>query len=236
MRICEATLLRSLTERQRVEVVSEKFARGRRTWAPQHFLSPRFRRPGASFSRFDKKSGKFPVVFQPIDMDNQQFTVLLVEDDLNDIFLVKRAFRTARIPNPLQVVTDGEEAISYLSGEGKYADRQAHPLPNLIVMDIKMPRRSGFEVLEWVKGDGRPLRRIPVIIVSSSDDPAGINRAYELGANAYMIKPMNYRAVERLFDEGWRLFEVIRVYRQFGTAQAIAMVYNLFWRGAAPAT
>ena len=125
------------------------------------FLSPRFRRPGASFSRFDKKSGKFPVVFQPIDMDNQQFTVLLVEDDLNDIFLVKRAFRTARIPNPLQVVTDGEEAISYLSGEGKYADRQAHPLPNLIVMDIKMPRRSGFEVLEWVKGDGRPLRRIP---------------------------------------------------------------------------
>jgi CheY-like chemotaxis protein len=133
-------------------------------------------------------------------MDNKQFTVLLVEDDLNDIFLVKRAFKTARIPNPLQVVTDGEEAINYLLGDGKYADRVAHPLPKLIVMDIKMPRRSGFEVLEWVKGDGRPLRRIPIIIVSSSDNPADINRAYELGANAYMVKPMNYRAVEHLFE------------------------------------
>lgn len=133
-------------------------------------------------------------------MENQPFTVLLIEDDLNDIFLVKRAFRSARIPNPLQVVTDGEEAISYLAGEGKYADRGAHPLPKLIVMDIKMPRRSGFEVLEWVKGAGRPLRRIPIIIVSSSDDAEDINRAYELGANAYMIKPMNYRAVEHLFE------------------------------------
>jgi len=132
-------------------------------------------------------------------MDKQQFTVLLVEDDLNDIFLVKRAFRTARIPNPLQVVTDGEEAISYLRGEGKYADRETFPLPRLIVMDIKMPRRSGFDVLEWVKGDGR-LRRIPIVIVSSSNNIPDINRAYELGANAYMVKPMDYRAVEHLFE------------------------------------
>jgi CheY-like chemotaxis protein len=133
-------------------------------------------------------------------MDKNQFTVLLVEDDLNDIFIVKRAFRSARIPNPLQVVTDGEEAIAYLRGDGKYADRVAHPLPRLMVMDINMPRRSGFEVLEWVKGKPQPLRRIPIIIVSSSDLPADINRAYELGANAYMIKPMDYRAVEHLFE------------------------------------
>ena len=133
-------------------------------------------------------------------MNNQRFTVLLVEDDLNDIFLVKRAFRTARIPNPLQVVTDGEEAMAYLRGEGKYADREAHPLPKLMVMDIKMPRRSGFEVLEWVKGQAGYLRRIPIVIVSSSDNPADINRAYELGANAYMVKPMDYRAVEHLFE------------------------------------
>ena len=132
-------------------------------------------------------------------MNNKQFTVLLVEDDLNDIFLVKRAFKMAQIPNPLQVVTDGEEAVLYLQGEGKYADREAHPLPRLIVMDIKMPRRTGFEVLEWVKGDWRPLRRIPIVIVSASDNPADINLAYELGANAYMVKPMDYRAVEHLF-------------------------------------
>jgi len=133
-------------------------------------------------------------------MDTTRFTVLLVEDDLNDIFLVKRAFKMAQLQNPLQVVTDGQEAIHYLRGEGKYTDRETYPLPKLIVMDIKMPRRSGFEVLEWVKGNGRPLRRIPIVIVSSSDNPADINRAYELGANAYMVKPVNFKAVEHLFE------------------------------------
>ena len=132
-------------------------------------------------------------------MEAREFTVLLVEDDLNDIFLVKRAFKLARLGTPLQVVTDGEEAIHYLRGEGRYANREAHPLPRLIVMDIKMPRRSGFEVLEWIKREG-PLRRIPVVIVSSSSHPPDINRAYELGANAYMVKPMNFRAVEHLFE------------------------------------
>src|SRR5262245_9609238 len=104
-----------------------------------------------------------------MDMDNKQFTVLLVEDDLNDIFLVKRAFKMAQVKNPLQVVTDGQQAMLYLKGEGKYSDRESYPLPKLIVMDIKMPRRSGFEVLQWVKGSTGSLRRIPVIIVSSSD-------------------------------------------------------------------
>jgi CheY-like chemotaxis protein len=132
-------------------------------------------------------------------MQTGNFTVLLVENDLNDIFLVKRAFKMASLQTPLQIVTDGQEAIHYLRGEGKYSDRQAHPLPKLIVMDIKMPRLTGFEVLEWIKHDGL-LRRIPVIIVSSSESPDDINHAYELGANAYMIKPMNYRQVEHLFE------------------------------------
>jgi CheY-like chemotaxis protein len=133
-------------------------------------------------------------------MDNANFSVLLVEDDLNDIFLVKRAFKMAHIQNPLQVVTDGQEAIHYLRGEGKYADRRTYPLPKLIVMDIKMPRLSGFEVLQAVKGDGKPLRRIPIVIVSASDNPEDINRAYEMGANAYMVKPVDFRAVEHLFS------------------------------------
>jgi CheY-like chemotaxis protein len=132
-------------------------------------------------------------------MENRQFSVLLVEDDLNDIFLVKRAFKLAQIKNPLQIVTDGEEAVNYLRGESKYADREAWPLPKLIVMDIKMPRKTGFEVLEWVKQGHTPLRLIPVVIVSSSDSPSDINRAYELGANAYMVKPVDYREVEHLF-------------------------------------
>ena len=132
-------------------------------------------------------------------MDTKPFTVLLVEDDLNDIFLVKRAFKMARIQNPLQVVTDGEEAMNYMLGAGKYADRATYPLPKLIVMDIKMPRRTGFEVLEWVKRD-QLLRRIPIVIVSSSDNPADINHAYESGVNAYMVKPVDFRRVEHLFD------------------------------------
>ena len=114
-------------------------------------------------------------------MEIKEFTVLLVEDDINDIFLVKRAFKMAHLENPLQVVTDGEEAMHYLSGHGKYEDRHVYPVPKLIVMDIKMPRMSGFDVLEWIKHDGR-LRRIPVVIVSSSDRPEDIDRAYELGA------------------------------------------------------
>jgi len=125
--------------------------------------------------------------------------VLLIEDDLNDIFLVKRAFKHADLPGPLQVVTDGVEAIQYLLGEGKYADRELYPLPQLIVMDIKMPRKTGFEVLEWLKTDGS-LKRIPVIIVSSSTHSIDVNRAYELGANAYMVKPVNFHAVENLFQ------------------------------------
>lgn len=131
--------------------------------------------------------------------DRNQITVLLVEDDLNDIFLVKRAFKRANLTNPLQVVTDGVEAVQYLIGEGRYVDRQAHPLPHLIIMDLKMPRKTGLEVLEWLKKDGE-LRRIPVVIVSSSYLPADINRAYELGANAYMVKPVNFQSVEHLFQ------------------------------------
>lgn len=133
-------------------------------------------------------------------METRAFTVLLVEDELNDIFLVKRAFKLAWLRNPLQIVTDGEEAMNYLQGAGKYADRSLHPLPKLIVMDIKMPRVSGFDVLKWVKQEGGSLRRIPIVIVSASDNPADINRAYELGANAYMVKPVDFRAVQHLFD------------------------------------
>jgi CheY-like chemotaxis protein len=127
-----------------------------------------------------------------------QITVLMVEDDLNDIFLVKRAFKRANITHPLQVVTDGVEAVQYLIGEGKYADRREYPIPRLIVMDLKMPRKNGLEVLEWLKKDGA-LKRIPVVIVSSSQNVADINRAYELGANAYMVKPVDFQAVEHLF-------------------------------------
>ena len=132
--------------------------------------------------------------------DRNEISVLLVEDDLNDIFLVKRAFKRANLPNPLQVVTDGVRGDSIFDWGGQiYADRRQYPMPHLIVMDIKMPRKTGLEVLEWIKKDGF-LKRISVMIVSSSDQPTDINRAYELGANAYMVKPVDFQAVQDLFQ------------------------------------
>jgi len=87
----------------------------------------------------------------------QEATILLVEDDSNDVFLMERAFNKARLANPLKVVRDGEEAISYLLGEGIYADRAEYPMPFMILLDLKMPRLSGFEVLEWL--ESQPLYR-----------------------------------------------------------------------------
>ena len=118
-------------------------------------------------------------------------SILLVEDDGNDIILIKRAFKKAKTINPLKVVTDGEEAINYLKGEGKYTDRIQYPLPVLILLDLKLPLKSGFEVLEWLKKQ-EGLKRIPVVILTSSSESKDINLAYDLGANTYLVKPVHF--------------------------------------------
>jgi CheY-like chemotaxis protein len=126
------------------------------------------------------------------------FTILLVEDDPNDVWLVKHAFASASIHNPLRVVSDGQEAIDYLKGLGSFGDRTAFPLPKLILLDLKMPRLNGFDVISWMRRH-YPWKLTPIIILSSSALPQDVNRAYELGANAYMVKPADFRALERLF-------------------------------------
>ena len=114
--------------------------------------------------------------------------ILLVEDDPDDVLLIRRAMRQARLANPVSVVGDGEAAVAYLEGRGPYADRAAHPLPALVLLDLKLPRLSGFEVLSWLRAQPG-LRRLPVVVLTSSDQPVDVNRAYELGANTYMVKP-----------------------------------------------
>ena len=126
------------------------------------------------------------------------FPILLVEDDPNDVWLVKHAFQSANISNPLRIVNDGQEAIDYIKGNGAYSDRGAFPLPKLVLLDLKMPRLNGFDVIGWMRRH-YPWKLTPIIILSSSALPQDVNRAYELGANAYMVKPADYRALERLF-------------------------------------
>jgi CheY-like chemotaxis protein len=126
------------------------------------------------------------------------FPILLVEDDPNDVWLVKHAFQSANISNPLRIVNDGQEAIDYLKGSGAFGDRGAFPLPKLVLLDLKMPRLNGFDVIGWMR-QHYPWKLTPIIILSSSALPQDVNRAYELGANAYMVKPADYRALERLF-------------------------------------
>lgn len=119
------------------------------------------------------------------------YTILLVEDNPDDVLLIQRAFKKANLVNPVVVVGDGEKAIEYLSGSGAYAERSRFPLPVLILLDLKLPRKSGHEVLGWVKQHAA-LKRIPVVVLTSSTETVDVNRAYDLGANSYLVKPVGF--------------------------------------------
>ncbi|HLX67988.1 MAG TPA: response regulator [Verrucomicrobiae bacterium] len=121
-------------------------------------------------------------------MDDSKYTILLVEDDENDAELVQLAFQKNSISNPVQRAKDGLEAVAYLNGEGAYADRQAHPFPEVLIVDLKMPRMSGLELLAWIR-EHPEYRVIPTIIMTASRLDADIEKAYALGANTYMVKP-----------------------------------------------
>jgi CheY-like chemotaxis protein len=114
--------------------------------------------------------------------------ILIAEDSSEDVFLLKRAFLKAGIDAPLAFAQDGEEAISYLAGTDKFADRNTYPFPGLILLDLKMPKLNGFEVLEWLQGQPG-LKRLVVAVFTSSAAAIDVNRAYNLGANSYLIKP-----------------------------------------------
>ena len=119
------------------------------------------------------------------------FTILMVEDDPNDIMLTQRAFMQASLVNPLRIVRDGEEAINYLGGREPYADRSRYPLPSLVLLDLKLPKKSGLEVLEFLRAQPS-LEQTPVIVLTSSQESSDIQRAYALGANSYLLKPVGF--------------------------------------------
>ena len=132
--------------------------------------------------------------------------ILQIEDDLNDILLVQQAFEQVGITSPLHTVTDGEMAIDYFSGTGQFANRQQHPMPCLVLLDLKLPKKTGLEVLQWIRQQPA-LKRLVVVLFSNSALPQDVNRAYELGANSYIQKPPRPAQLREVaqFLKGWWL-------------------------------
>ena len=114
--------------------------------------------------------------------------VLLVEDDENDVFFFKRAMKLAGWTDPVQVVQDGQQAIEYLKGTGNFASREEFPIPALVLLDLKMPFLSGLEVLKWIRTES-DFKQLPVVMFTSSKEEIDLEQAYQLGANAYVVKP-----------------------------------------------
>jgi CheY-like chemotaxis protein len=119
---------------------------------------------------------------------NPNATILLVEDEPSDVFLMKRALKGAQISNPLQVANDGQEAINYLSASGKYADRSQFPVPSIIFLDLKLPYKNGFEVLTWIRSQSHLVQTLVMVLTSSSEE-RDIAQCYKLGARTFLVKP-----------------------------------------------
>lgn len=115
------------------------------------------------------------------------YPILLVEDDENDVFFFRRAMQLAEIDHPFEVARNGQEAIDYCSGSGEFADRSRYPAPGLIILDLNLPYKSGFEVLEWLRKNPATLQTI-VVVFSSSTAEGDVSRAYTAGANSYLVK------------------------------------------------
>lgn len=131
--------------------------------------------------------------------------ILLAEDEEDYVLLIQRAFSQANIPNPLHVVWNGQEAIAYLKGDGKYSNREEYPLPDLLLLDLKMPRINGFEVLKWIR-EQPGLTPLRVLVLTSSDQIRDVNEAYRLGANSFLVKPLDFQdftQLSRLIQEFW---------------------------------
>jgi len=136
---------------------------------------------------------------------SDQCVILLAEDLEEDIILIRRAFGKAGVKNPLFVVRNGEEAIAYLSGVGHYAHRDEFPLPNLLLLDLKMFGVDGFDVLRWLKQQPE-LSNLRVVVLTSSEDIRDVEEAYRLGASSYLVKSLDFQdtvSLAKLVTEYW---------------------------------
>jgi CheY-like chemotaxis protein len=132
-------------------------------------------------------------------------TVLHIDDDPNDTELFQAAARRAQVRFSVQNVTDGEQAMAYLKGRGLYANRQLYPSPALVLLDLKMPRATGFDVLKWIRHHPE-VGNIPVVVFSGSELRDDIQQAYAVGADSYLVKPIGFNALVELvknIDAAW---------------------------------
>lgn len=126
--------------------------------------------------------------------------VLYAEDDVDDVFFLRYAWELAQVPHPLIDVRNGQQALDYLDGQGRYADRQQHPLPCLVLLDLNMPGKSGFEVLRWIRQHPR-LQSLKVVVVSGSNQETDIETAQRLGATDYLVKPSDPSRLLEIIQE-----------------------------------
>jgi CheY-like chemotaxis protein len=141
---------------------------------------------------------------------NRPAIILLVEDNPMDVELTLDAFKERRLDNVVRVATGGQEALEYLLGYGQYADRSAHPLPDIILLDLKMPAVDGHEVLRQIKAKAI-LKRVPVIVLTSSAEEGDLALSYDNGANSYLVKPVSFNGfldVVQRIDDYWMTLNV----------------------------
>ncbi|HUR44510.1 MAG TPA: response regulator [Candidatus Saccharimonadales bacterium] len=142
-------------------------------------------------------------------MDTKRL-ILIAEDDENDVDLLRCAIRCVNVLNPIQVVRDGLEAMHYLSGNGRYADRATFPFPGALFLDLKLPKLSGFEVLRWLK-QHEECKVIPVMVLTGSGLEQDVTKAYQLGANSYMVKPGSLSELRDLVALAFRFWSTCEI-------------------------
>jgi len=140
----------------------------------------------------------------------ERFRVLLVDDDEVDVLMFRRALSKANLDYPLVVMRDGQQAIDYLAGTGEFADRLKHPLPSYVLLDLKLPKVSGLEVLAWMRRT-EGVKSIPVTVLSGSAEDADIDRTRSLGIDDYLVKPAGFPDLQSLVERLGRRWDAIRL-------------------------
>lgn len=150
----------------------------------------------------------------------ERFTILLIEDNENDVLLLRRAMINSGMTHVVRLAQDGMEALNYLRGSGKFADRATYPFPDIILLDLKLPRLSGLELLAWLK-DNPEHRVVPTIVLSSSELEDDVRKAYELGANTYLVKPTDFDMLTEMVRKVCDYWEICVKPQKEGEASAL---------------